>query len=134
MHSFARPACLALTALLLMTGCASDRGSPLAGTHWRVTSIDGEAPAVPSVANMRFDTRTVAVSLGCNGIGGAYRVDGKRLIAGPFESTEKSCDGEIASQEAAVRALLAAAPVLSLQGQQMRLDSGGHTIDLARQG
>lgn len=125
---------LPVIALGLVAGCADKGASPLAGTQWRVTAIDGEAPALPAVAKVAFERDKVAVSLGCNHIGGAYRVDGKRLIAGPFVTTEKACDQRLGKQEAAVGALLEAAPLLSQQGARLRLDSGGHALDLEKAG
>lgn len=125
----------AMTGLALLSGCAgSGPGSTLAGTQWRVTGIDGKAPVVPQMARVVFDASKIDVSIGCNRIGGAYRVDGQRLIAGPFETTEMACDNRLVQQEAAVNALLASAPLLSRQGVKLRLDSGGHALDLEKAG
>ena len=124
-----------LIALALLAGCAgSGAGSTLAGTQWRVTGIDGKAPVVPQMARVAFDASKIDVSIGCNRIDGAYRVDGQRLIAGPFVTTEMACDNRLVQQEAAVNALLASAPLLSRQGVKLRLDSGGHALDLEKAG
>ena len=124
-----------LTGLALLAGCAgSGAGSTLAGTQWRVTGIDGEAPVVPQAARIAFAVSQINVSIGCNRIDGAYRVDGKRLIAGPFVTTEIACDNRLVQQEAAVNALLASAPLLTRQGVKLRLDSGGHALDLEKTG
>ena len=125
----------ALTAMILLGGCAgSGTGSTLAGTQWRVTGIDGKAPVVPQSARVAFDSSQIKVSIGCNRIDGAYRVDGQRLIAGPFVTTEMACDNRLVQQEAAVNALLESAPLLSRQGVKLRLDSGGHALDLEKAG
>ena len=128
------PFLLSFGFLALLAGCANGAGSPLAGTQWRVTGIDGEAPVVPQAARVAFAAGKVDVSVGCNTIDGAYRVDGGRLIAGPFVTTEKACDTRLVAQEEAVNALLESAPLLSLQGARLRLDSGGHALDLEKAG
>ena len=134
-HSPSRPTALALIALTSLAGCSgTGAGSKLAGTQWRVTGIDGAAPAIPQSAKIAFDSARIAVTVGCNRIAGAYRVDGKRLIAGPFVATEIACDNRVMQQEAAVNALLESAPLVSGQGARMRLDSGGHALDLERAG
>ena len=128
-------AALPLAALALLAGCAgNDTGSTLAGTQWRVTGIDGKAPVAPQSAHIAFDSSQIKVSIGCNRIDGAYRVDGQRLIAGPFVTTELACDNRLVQQEAAVNALLESAPLLSRQGVKLRLASGGHALDLEKTG
>ena len=97
-----------------------------------MTGIDGQAPVVPQTARIAFDAAKIDITIGCNRIDGAYRIDGKRLIAGPFETTEKTCDNRLVEQEAAINALLESAPLLSWQGVKLRLDSSGHALDLER--
>lgn len=119
--------------MALVSGCAGGPGgATLAGTRWRVTRIDGEVPTNPQSARIAFDAAKINVTIGCNRIDGAYRIDGQRLIAGPFSMTEKACDNRLAEEEAAVNALLESAPLLSWQGVRLRLDSGGHALDLER--
>ena len=75
----------ALSASLLAGGCTTPAtgGAPgLVGTQWIIASIDGKAPAVPDRARMGFAETRLSASLGCNGIGGEYRVEGDRLVAG----------------------------------------------------
>ena len=122
-----------LAVLAPLAGCAGNPAeSSLAGTQWRVTGIDGKPPVVPQSAHVAFDSAQIKVSIGCNMLGGAYRVDGKRLIAGPFVTTEKACDDRLLRQEAAVNALLESAPLVTHDGARMRLASGGHALELER--
>lgn len=125
---------LALVAIAVtLAGCAGNPAeSSLAGTQWRVTGIDGKPPVVPQSAHIAFDSAQIKVSIGCNMLGGAYRVDGKRLIAGPFVTTEKACEDRLLRQEAAVNALLESAPLLTHDGARLRLASGGHALELER--
>jgi heat shock protein HslJ len=123
----------AIAALSLLAGCAGgSTDSSLSGTHWRVTGIDGKAPVAPQSAHIAFDSAQIKVSIGCNLLGGAYRIDGRRLIAGPFVTTEKACDDRLLRQEAAVNALLESAPLLLQDGPRLRLASGGHALELER--
>lgn len=129
---------LTLAGLSLLAGCAGSpagtplAGSTLAGTRWRVTGIDGKAPVKPQLAHIAFDSGQIKVSIGCNMLDGAYRVDGKRLIAGPFVTTQMACDDRLLQQEAAVNALLESAPLLTQDGPRLRLASGGHALELEK--
>jgi heat shock protein HslJ len=127
---------LAIVALSALVGCtattAGSRG--LAGTHWTITTIDGQAPAQPDKATMHFEGNRLGANVGCNGIGGDYRIDGGRLVAGPLMATRMFCEGPVWQQEQAVNALLSGAPQLHRDGDRMRLASGGHAIELKRAG
>ncbi len=79
---------------------------------------------------MRFDDARLGASVGCNSIGGDYRIEGNRLVAGPLMATRMFCEGPVWQQEEAVNALLSAAPQLVRSGRTMQLTSGGHTLEL----
>ncbi|MDT0509154.1 META domain-containing protein [Novosphingobium sp. MMS21-SN21R] len=123
---------LILVPLALLGGCATapTGGGALAGTTWSIMRIDGAPPVAPDKAMMRFDQERLSASVGCNGIGGDYRVEGGRLIAGPLMATRMFCEGPVWKQEEAVNALLSAAPEIQRSGATMRLMSGGHALDL----
>lgn len=87
---------------------------------------------MPAKANMRFDEERLGANVGCNGIGGNYRIDGNRLVAGPLMATRMFCEGPVWQQEEALNALLSAAPQVQRSGNAMQLTSGGHTLDLER--
>jgi heat shock protein HslJ len=116
----------------LLGGCATaPAGSAgLAGTNWTILRVDGAAPVVPEKASLKFEDERLSAHVGCNGIGGDYRVDGVRLIAGPLMATRMFCAGPVWQQEEAVNALLSAAPEIERRGRTMRLVSGGHALDL----
>lgn len=123
---------LILVSVVLLGGCATapSGGAALAGTRWAIMRIDGAAPVAPDKAMMRFDEDRLGANVGCNGIGGDYRVEGSRLIAGPLMATRMFCEGPVWQQEEAVNALLSAAPELLRSGDTLRLTSGGHVLDL----
>lgn len=123
---------LAAVSALLLAGCATAPagGAGLAGTQWTILRVDGAAPEVPEKASLKFEDDRLSANVGCNGIGGNYRVEGARLVAGPLMATRMFCEGPVWQQEEAVNALLSAAPEIERQGRTMRLVSGGHALDL----
>lgn len=116
----------------LLGSCATAPTAPegLAGTRWTIVRIDGAPPVAPDKATMHFDDVRLGANVGCNGIGGDYRVEGGRLLAGPLMATRMYCEGPVWQQEEAVNALLSAAPEMQRTGSTMRLVSGGHALDL----
>lgn len=129
MHRFvvylACPFCLA--------GCTagSDGGSHLGGSTWNFERIDGERPA-SEAATLTFDGGRIGVHVGCNRLGGPWRMGEERLIAGPFTQTEMACPAPAWNQERAVNSLLVAAPRIEITGDRMTLQSSGHTAELVR--
>lgn len=125
-----------ILAPLLTATCAmpEESGSDLAGSRWTLERIDGETPAVPAKATLTFERGRLAASAGCNAIGGPWRVDGLRLIAGPLVQTEMYCEGPVGEQERALSALLAAGPVITREGGTLTLVSSGHHARLTRNG
>lgn len=122
-----------LTFPALLAGC-SDGGdrSHLAQTSWRFVSIDGQSPSSTAAA-LTFDKGNIGVQVGCNRMGGPWRVDEDRLFAGPLSQTEMACPDPAWSEEKAVGALLVATPRVSVEGDRMTLQSSGHTAELVRQ-
>ncbi|HQS70240.1 MAG: hypothetical protein B7Y36_10585 [Novosphingobium sp. 28-62-57] len=123
---------LILASAALLGGCATAPTSSagLAETRWKIVRIDGAPPVSLDKATMQFDELRLGANVGCNGIGGEYRVDGGRLVAGPLMATRMFCEGPVWQQEEAVNALLSAAPEIQRSGSAMRLVSGGHALDL----
>src|SRR5690606_15070060 len=70
---------------LLLSACASagDHGSDLADSSWEFTAIDGDTPASDK-AMLTFEGDRIGANVGCNGMGGPWRLEGGRLIAGPL--------------------------------------------------
>lgn len=81
---------------LLAAGCAAHPGPPpladLAGTNWRVVTVNGRAtPAVGDYA-MRFDrSGSVGARFGCNAMGGRYRMVGGTLTVSDLSQTLMGC-------------------------------------------
>ncbi len=122
------------TMILPLAACAfaaaGGPSSPLAQTRWRFTAIDAVAP-VAAGATLEFQAGRLSASVGCNGMGGEWRIERGRLIAGPFVSTQMWCEG-VMEQERAVATLLAGGPEVKVNGTRMTLTSGGHSAQLVR--
>jgi len=69
---------------ILIAGCAAQAtpADKLAPSEWRFTSIDGKAPASDQ-AKLTLDDEKLGANLGCNSMGGPWRIEKDRLIAGP---------------------------------------------------
>lgn len=119
--------------LSLLTACAAagESQASLANSTWHFVSIDGAAP-VSGKAKLEFDGDSIGATVGCNGMGGAWRIESGRLIAGPLTQTEMYCEGPVWSQEKAVGALLAGAPQLEVETDTLVLKSSGHSAKLQR--
>lgn len=103
----------------------------LAGTKWTIAAIDGAKP-VKADASLSFEADAISANIGCNGMGGAYHLEGSTLVAGPIISTQMYCDG-VMEQERAVSALLGAKPQVTLiNGRRLILVTKDHRIKLNR--
>lgn len=123
----------AFAILPLATACATIPATTvpaLGGTEWRFTAIDG-TPPVSDRAEMEFTAARLSATVGCNGMGGAWRLDGNRLVGGPYMSTRMYCENVMA-QEQAVGALLEADPVVMVSGDTMTLTTLAHSAVLRR--
>ncbi|HEX7710389.1 MAG TPA: META domain-containing protein [Sphingomonadaceae bacterium] len=118
---------------IVVAGCAAQAtpADGLAPSTWRFVSIDGKAPASDR-ARLTLADEKLGANLGCNSIGGPWRIEKDRLMAGPLIQTEKFCTGETVDQEKAAGALLVAAPEIKVEGNRMELRSFGHAAELER--
>ena len=82
--------------------------------------------------SLEFHTDRIGANVGCNALGGDWRIERGRLIAGPFISTQMWCEG-VMEQERAVATLLSCAPEVRINGARITLTSGGHSADLVRE-
>jgi heat shock protein HslJ len=119
-----------LLALPAILACAPPPGARLVGSKWTIARIDG-APAVSDRARMEFLPGRISATVGCNGLGGEWKVRGDRLETGPFMSTQMYCEG-LMEQEAALSRLFEAKPAFTLSGNRLTLTGGGHTAELVR--
>lgn len=124
---------LPLLALTALSACAAAQaGGPasLTDSQWRFVTIDGAAP-VSDKASLAFHKDRLSANVGCNGMGGPWRIEGRRLIAGPLISTKMFCEGRM-EQETAISTLLSGGPGLTVDGDRLTLSSAGHSAELVR--
>jgi heat shock protein HslJ len=123
----------AALSLSLLTACAAAKESHanLGDSTWRFVAIDGAAP-VSDKAQLKFEDGRIGATVGCNGMGGPWRVEDGRLIAGPLAQTEMYCEGPVWTQEKAIGALLAGAPEVTVESDRLVLRSSGHSAELER--
>lgn len=116
----------------LIAGCAeSGDRSHLAESSWRFDRIDGERP-VSQASRITFNDGEIGVEVGCSSLGGPWRMDADRLVAGPLNQNERPCSHPSWQQGNAVNALLVATPRLEVEGDRMILESSGHKAELVR--
>ena len=125
---------LAALAAFAASGCvsASNPGDGLAETAWRIVTIDG-ASAASTGARIAFDDDRLSATVGCNGLGGNWRLDQGRLIAGPLVGTKMFCEGRLDEQERALAALLVSSPEVVMDEERLELRSSGHSAQLLRE-
>lgn len=131
-----------ILAALLVSACVTSSAASgtseavseasLTASDWQFIAIDGAPPADPAKARMSFHEGRASANVGCNGMGGDWRIDGGRLITGPWMSTRMYCGGAIGQQENAVSALIGGNPRVSIEGDVLKLNADGHSATLRR--
>lgn len=124
------PFALALSAAMAVPVQAADAPLQLAGTKWRITTIDGQ-PALYSGAEIEFLANRLSATVGCNNLSGDWQLHGTHLMTGPVIGTRMAC-ANLMEQENAVAAALGASPTVSRDGADLVLTGGGHRLTLSR--
>jgi heat shock protein HslJ len=117
-----------MRALLLTLLLACSDGADLAGHHFILQSADGFQPLAGSSLHLIFEDDTLSLSGGCNSLGGAYRVDGGRLVVNNLWSTNRGCDSALLAQDQRLDAFLRARPRLTRSGDQLALSLDGMVL------
>ena len=132
----ARPR-LAIAAILLGAGCAGAPLAPapitdLAGTNWRVVAVNGRPTPSTGDYALRFDRNGgVGGRLGCNAMGGRYRLVSDRLTVSDLASTLMGCPEPAATFEREGAAILSQTMQMSFtSNDRMGLSSAAGTITL----
>jgi heat shock protein HslJ len=120
----------ALPSLAACTTTGQTGAVQLDNSEWTFVSIDGLAP-VSDRARITFDRDRISATVGCNGMGGGWRMEGNRLVGGPYASTMMYCEG-LMEQERAVGDLLSEKPVVTLEASRLTLVSTNHRAELVR--
>jgi heat shock protein HslJ len=94
-------------------------------------TVDGrERPLAPgTVVRLSFADGAIAVSAGCNSMGGKVTFDGSRMaIVDGLATTEMACPEELMAQDAWLASLLLAGSDVTVQDDRLTLVSAGTTI------
>lgn len=121
-----------LLAVPTLAACATPEvpNLSLAGSKWTFVAIDGAKP-VGKQASLNFEEQRLGANVGCNGMGGSWRLVGGRLTVDGIVSTMMFCEG-IMAQEQAVAKLLEGRPSLTFQGNRLFLHSDDHSAELVK--
>jgi heat shock protein HslJ len=132
---------LALASAVLVAACngggsatagpAGPNGSPpdLDGRTFLSTAVQGRALVAGSTIRLSFRDGQVGASASCNSMGGAYRIDGDRLITGQLATTEMACEPPLMEQDRWVAELLGGATV-ALDGETLTLTNSRVSVTL----
>lgn len=115
------------------SGDGPPTGVPLAGEYLSVEVTESGAvrPLVPGTQiRLTFDGTSVGATLGCNHLGGTYRLDGDVLIVDELSTTDMGCDPSRHDQDQWFADLLSSRPTLAVGGDTLTLTGGGTVVVL----
>jgi heat shock protein HslJ len=105
--------------------------SSVAGTSWRLRSIDGEAVAAEVTVTLKVEADgSLAGNAGCNDYFGSYETDGSSVVISDLGSTLISCEDPFGSVEARYLGALGAVSEWSIadDGALVLTGSGGELV------
>lgn len=116
-----RAASTGLLVLLVLVGggCLTTR-DVLVSRTWTLAEVHGERPVEAASVSFTGDGSFV-VRTGCNIVGGTYHLDGNRILLDTVHQTLVLCEGELATQEAAVLAVVRNRPAYAIETGTGRL-------------
>lgn len=118
--------------LLALTACSRMPGPTLDGTEWLSIAVTEDGADRPLVDGTRirlsFTDGQLGASAGCNTMGGAYRLEGGRLVFEGGGMTEMGCDDERHAQDDWLFGFLGSQPSLAQDGDKLTLTSGATVI------
>ncbi|MDP9191136.1 MAG: META domain-containing protein [Acidobacteriota bacterium] len=80
---------------LVLAGCApladTAKAPELDGTDWKLTAMNGNAPAAGSSITLKFEQGSATGSAGCNQYSSTYTTSGAKLEFGMTSSTKRAC-------------------------------------------
>lgn len=94
-------------------GCGGGLVLPanLAGTTWRLDSINGVKVQEPEKTEISFDGQKMAATTGCNRMSGSYTVNGAIITFSPVAATKMACPGGQSMQLEAQFLVMLTSPV-----------------------
>lgn len=105
--------------LVAVAGCLSTH-DVLTDQAWRLVQVHEARPIADGTISFG-SAGAFTVDTGCNTVGGAYRLEGNRIILGTTTQTLMPCEGALAEQEAAVMAVVRNRPAYAIETGTGRL-------------
>lgn len=125
---------------MILAACSGNASASasLTGT-WELVSFGDPASLTPAAEDVETSIKfgedgKMEGSVGCNGFGGDYKVDGNTITFGPIVSTLMLCEGAVGNQETTTFNVFAESATFNLEGDTLTITSadGGSAIMLAR--
>ncbi len=116
-------------------GCGGGAVAPasLAGTNWRVASVNGRTTPAVGEYYMQFEQARVGARFGCNSMGGNYVQTGNALRVSDLSQTLMGCPEPAASFERDGSAILNQPATMSWSGgDRLTLSNAAGRIELTR--
>lgn len=101
----------------------SESDIALAGTAWKLVTLNGEPALADAEVTLSFTEAEVSGNAGCNSYSGGYSLDGSTLAFTPLISTMMACEGPLMDQESAFFAALQASESVSVEDGQLTLSA-----------
>ena len=123
---------IAAFACAACTSIAADARS-FDGTRWHVLTVNRHVTPAKGDYQIEFRGGRISARFGCNSIGGAYHVEGDKLIASQLISTMMACGAPADGFESAGKGILNAPMKIRTSGNgKIRLSNSVGSIDLQR--
>ena len=84
------------------------------------TGLEGRSLVAGSTVRLAFENGQLSASAGCNSMGGPYRIEGDRLVAGQLATTEMGCAPALMEQDRWLAELLGGSTI-ALDGDTLTL-------------
>ena len=110
---------LLVAVVLVAGGCLTTR-DVLVSRTWTLVQVHGTRPVAEASVSFAGDGSFI-VRTGCNTVGGTYHFDGNRILLDTVHQTLVLCEGEEATQEAGVLAVIRNRPAYAIETGTGRL-------------
>ncbi len=126
-----RPLASALVLAALLSACASGPDPdmpPIAGTSWKLATVDGQPALAGAEVTMQFADDKLAGNTGINRFSGPWTWSGGVFDAGPLAMTRAAGAPAVMEQEHRVIAALDTADHVRLDGDRLILGIGARDV------
>jgi heat shock protein HslJ len=122
-----------LSAVLLAAcsaaGAPGQSAASLDGRTFLSTAIDGATLVPDTQVRLSFTDGNLSANAGCNHLGGAYTIDGDRILTDQMSTTEMGCEERLMGQDQWLAEFLSGV-TFSLEGDNLILANGDVRLTL----